>query len=85
MALTMIEGGLSKLPVARICGRSAKIVTRWVESYKEEGPAGRSDRSARPNSMPAGIQSQLYMNASSRCAVKAGQVITQPLAMRRNV
>ena len=34
MALAVIEDGLSKVQAARIYGVSAKIVARWVESYK---------------------------------------------------
>ncbi|EAV43515.1 putative insertion sequence transposase protein [Stappia aggregata IAM 12614] len=53
MALAVIEDGLSKARVARIYGVSAKIVSRWVERYKVEGPAGMADRSSRPDRMPA--------------------------------
>ncbi|MBZ0161427.1 MAG: helix-turn-helix domain-containing protein, partial [Notoacmeibacter sp.] len=40
MALSVIEGHLSKARAARIYGVSAKIVTRWVERFKAEGRAG---------------------------------------------
>ncbi len=53
MALAVIEGRLSKARAARIYGVSAKIVARWVERYKAEGPAGMADRSSRPGRMPA--------------------------------
>ncbi|WP_339764741.1 IS481 family transposase [uncultured Hoeflea sp.] len=53
MAQAVIEGGLCKARVARIYGVSAKIVARWVERYKVEGPAGMADRSSRPDRMPA--------------------------------
>lgn len=53
MALTVIEARLSKAQAARVDGVSAKIVARWVERYKAEGPAGMADRSWRPGRMPA--------------------------------
>jgi transposase InsO family protein len=52
MALAVIEGGLSKAQAARIYGVSAKIVARWVERYRAQGPAGMVDRSSRPERMP---------------------------------
>jgi transposase len=52
MALVVIEGGLSKAHVARLCGVSAKVVARWVERYETEGRAGMVDRSSRPGHMP---------------------------------
>ena len=36
----VIEGGLSKAHVARLCGVSAKVVARSVERYAAEGRAG---------------------------------------------
>ena len=48
MALSVLEGGLSKAHAARVYGVSAKIVARWVERYKAEGRAGMADRSSRP-------------------------------------
>ncbi len=52
MALSIIEGRLSKADAARRYGVSAKIVARWVERYKAEGRAGMVDRSSRPHAMP---------------------------------
>jgi transposase InsO family protein len=52
MALSVIEGGVSKAHAARTFGVSAKIVARWVERYKAEGGAGMADRSSRPKIMP---------------------------------
>ena len=52
MALSVIEGGLSKAHAARMYGVSPKIVARWVERYRAEGSAGMVDRSSRPHVMP---------------------------------
>lgn len=55
MALSVIEGGLSKAQAARAFGVSAKIVARWVERYKTEGQAGMVDRSSRPHRLRSPI------------------------------
>jgi transposase InsO family protein len=52
MALSIIEGGLSKAHAARSYGVSGKIVARWLERFKAEGHAGMFDRSSRPHVMP---------------------------------
>ncbi len=52
MALSVIEGGVSKAQAARTFGVSAKIVARWVERYRAQGSKGMADRSSRPNVMP---------------------------------
>jgi len=52
MALSVIEGRLSKARAARAYDVSAKIVARWVERFKAEGRAGMADRSSRPRVMP---------------------------------
>ena len=52
MALSVIEGRLSKAQAGRTFGVSGKIVTRWVERFKVEGRAGMLDRSSRPGHMP---------------------------------
>jgi transposase InsO family protein len=52
MALSVIEGGLSKAHAARMHGVSPKIVARWVERYRAEGRAGMFDRSSRPYVTP---------------------------------
>lgn len=49
MALSVLEGRLSKAQAAVTFGVSAKIVARWVERYKSEGRAGMADRSSRPH------------------------------------
>ncbi len=52
MALSVIEGRLSKAHAARKYGVSAKIVARWVKRFEVEGRAGMADRSSRPRGMP---------------------------------
>ena len=52
MALSVIEGRLSKANAARTYGVSGKIVARWVERFRAEGRAGMADRSSRPMAMP---------------------------------
>ena len=52
MALSVIEGRLSKAHAARTYGVSAKIVARWVERFKADGRDGMADRSSRPRVMP---------------------------------
>ncbi|AXS40750.1 IS481 family transposase [Breoghania sp. L-A4] len=53
MAQAVIEGRLSRAQAARVYGVSAKIVARWAERYRAEGPAGMVDRSSRPGRMPS--------------------------------
>lgn len=48
MALSVIEGRLSKAQAARLYGVSAKIVARWVERFTTQGRKGMVDRSSRP-------------------------------------
>lgn len=48
MALAVISGRLSKAQAARVYGLSARIVSRWTERYRAEGPSGMQDRSSRP-------------------------------------
>ena len=52
MALSVMEGCLSKAHAARTYGVSRKIVSRWVERFEAEGRAGMADRSSRPEVMP---------------------------------
>ena len=52
MALSVVDGRLSKAGAARIYGVSSKVVARWVERFKAEGRAGMADRSSRPGAMP---------------------------------
>lgn len=52
MALSVIEGRLSKADAARIYAVTPKIVVRWVERYQAEGRAGMADRSSRPRYSP---------------------------------
>ena len=56
MALSVIEGRLSKARAAQTFGVSAKIVARWVERFKAEGRAGMADRSSRPALSPNAIE-----------------------------
>lgn len=53
MALSVVEGRLSKAHAARLYGVSAKIVARWVGRFAAEGRSGMADRSSRPRVMPA--------------------------------
>ncbi|MUZ65642.1 IS481 family transposase [Agrobacterium vitis] len=55
MALSVIEGRVSKASAARTYGVSAKIVARWVERFQVEGRAGMADCSSRPRAMPGMI------------------------------
>ena len=52
MARAVVEGRLSKAHAARIYGVTAKVVRRWVERFRSEGPAGMADRSSRPRTSP---------------------------------
>ena len=52
MALSVIEGAVSKAAAARTYGVTAKVVARWVTRFKAEGSAGMTDRSSRPKIMP---------------------------------
>jgi transposase InsO family protein/transposase-like protein len=52
MALSVVEGRLSKAQAARTYGVSGKIVARWVERFETEGRAGMADRSSRPKVVP---------------------------------
>lgn len=58
MALSVIEGRLSKAQAARDFGVSAKIVARWVERYKAEGRVGMIDRSSRPHRLRSPISQE---------------------------
>ncbi len=49
MALSVIEGRLSKAQAAAVYGVSAKVVAKWVERFKIEGRDGMTDRSSRPH------------------------------------
>ena len=52
MALSVLEGRLSRAQAGRAYGVSSKIVARWVERFRVEGRAGMADRSSRPDHMP---------------------------------
>ena len=52
MALSAIEGPLSKSQAKRMYGVSGKIVARWVERFKAEGRSGMADLSSRPKVVP---------------------------------
>ncbi len=49
MAISVIEGRLSKAQACEVYGVSAKVVTKWVERYKALGHQGMMDRSSRPH------------------------------------
>ncbi|NNE22213.1 MAG: IS481 family transposase [Rhizobiales bacterium] len=49
MAISVIEGRLSKAQAAEVYGVSSKVVSRWVERYKALGIEGMTDRSSRPH------------------------------------
>lgn len=49
MAISVIEGRLSKAQAAEVYGVSAKVASRWVERYKALGIEGMTDRSSRPH------------------------------------
>lgn len=53
MALSVVEGRLSKAQAARIYDVSAKIVARWIARFEAEGRPGMADRSSRPRVMPS--------------------------------
>jgi len=44
----LIEGGLSLVRAAAICGISAKTASKWYRRFKAEGAEGLQDRSSRP-------------------------------------
>ena len=48
MAISVVEGRLSKAQACEAYGVSAKVVTKWVERYKALGHQGMMDRSSRP-------------------------------------
>lgn len=52
MARCVIAGRLSKAVAARTYGVTAKVVRRWVERFRCEGPAGMADRSSRQKRSP---------------------------------
>lgn len=51
MAISVIEGRLSKAQAAEVYRVSAKVVSRWVERYKALGIEGMTDRSSRPHKL----------------------------------
>lgn len=52
MALSVLEGRLSRAQAALQFAVTAKVVKRWVERYKAQGRAGMADRSSRPRRSP---------------------------------
>jgi transposase len=52
MACAVIAGYLSQAGAARVYGVSPKIVARWVERFRDGGPAAMRDRSSRPHGIP---------------------------------
>jgi transposase InsO family protein len=52
MAVAVLGGRLSKTQAAHVYGVSPKIVSRWVERFRQEGRNGMADRSSRPKISP---------------------------------
>lgn len=52
MALSVLEGCLSKADPATRFGVCSKIVARWAGRFKDHGRSGMSDRSSRPRRIP---------------------------------
>jgi len=53
MALSVIEGRLTRLEASRVYGVTVRIVSRWEARYRSAGRAGMLDRSSRPKRSPA--------------------------------
>jgi transposase InsO family protein len=51
MAISVIDGRLSKAQAAGVYGVSAKVVSRWTDRYKALGTEGMTDRSSRPHKL----------------------------------
>lgn len=52
MAVAVLGGVLTKAQAARVYGVCAKIVSRWVERFQQDGRAAMADRSSRPRTSP---------------------------------
>ncbi|MBI5263584.1 MAG: IS481 family transposase [Bradyrhizobium sp.] len=53
MALSVVEGGLSKAAAARQFNVTPKTVAKWVNRFRAEGVDGLRDCSSRPHSLPS--------------------------------
>lgn len=51
----VVEEGLRPTEVAQAAGVSVRTVYKWLKRFREEGPAGLSDRSSRPEHCPHAI------------------------------
>lgn len=52
MAIAVLGGALTKAQAARVYGVCAKIVSRWVERFRQDGRAAMAGRSSRPRNSP---------------------------------
>ncbi len=52
MAVAVLSGALTKAQAACVYAVSRKVVSRWVERFREGGRAAMADRSSRPKSSP---------------------------------
>jgi len=59
MAVAVINGALTKAQAARVYAVCQKIVSRWVERFRQGGRAAKADRSSRPNKSPRQIDAVL--------------------------
>ncbi len=51
MAVAVVGGALTKAQAARVYAVSARIVSRWIERFEQDGRA-MADRSSRPKNSP---------------------------------
>ena len=52
MAIAVLGGALTKAQAVRVYGVCAKIVSRWVERFRQDGRAAMAGRSSRPRNSP---------------------------------
>lgn len=52
MAVAVLAGALTKAQAARVYAVSPKIVSRWIDRFKQGGRAAMADRSSRPHTSP---------------------------------
>ena len=74
MARSVIDGLGSKAQTARVCGVSARIVSRWTTRLLAEGVAGMQDRSSRPKvianqTAPALAERIITLRRQRRCGL----------------
>lgn len=85
MALSVVEGRLTKARAARAYGASATIVARWVERVRAEGRAGMADRSSRRRTIPRATAPEVFVPsiaARPSPLVGAAPTASLDLAMR---